>query len=166
MVDYVAVAITENEAYSTLAGFFDKPVCQLGTSPLSRSASINLYVETWGPFCLSRSQGGTQLTKIAAEQPDITVRVPWETLRELQSSQFENVGELGIAILKAMADPNVSKRIGTELHIGLVTFIRRGYLGILPLGGIQVMHYLASKGLTNLGKIREAIASKKKERPR
>ena len=67
------------------------------------------------------------------------------------------LGKIGVAIIKFIANPDPLLRIRIKVHIGLLEIIANGYLGVIPLGGEALMKLLASKGLTSLGKIKEAI---------
>lgn len=142
----------------TLAAYFERDVCQRATKPLRVGVTIALYVGEEGPFSLERFKDGTRVTAQKPENPDMTFRVPPKGLERLAEYSSDDIGEIGVHILKLMADPDPNVRIQPKVHIGLFEFLRNGYLGILPLGGTAVMKFLATKGLTSLGKIKDAIA--------
>ena len=60
-----------------------------------------------------------------------------------------------------MLSQEESLRLKAKVHIGSFQLLRNGYLGILPLGGVTVMKFLASKGFSSIGKIKDAISNLK-----
>lgn len=99
-----------------------------------------------------------QVLPSPSENPDMTFRVPLSALKRLAEDPTDDIGEIGIAIIKAMVEADSSSRITAKVHIGPFDLLLRGYLSVLPLGGPGVMKYLASKGFTGISKIKEGIA--------
>jgi len=92
------------------------------------------------------------------KKADMTFHVPERALHELTATTTEDIGEIGIAILKLMAHSEPQMRVTAKVHIGLFDLLRNGYLGVLPLGGVPVTKFLASKGFNGVGKIKDAIS--------
>jgi hypothetical protein len=76
----------------------------------------------------------------------------------LEKLETEDVGEVGVALLQLLIHEDPARRMQAKVHIGPLDLFWKGYWGILPLGGPTVMKFLASKGMTNLSKIKEGIA--------
>lgn len=142
-----------------LKDFCDKNVFQAATKPLKDGVAIAAYVDHAGPVTLLRKNGRTLVVDEAPEKPDITVEIPDKALEQLQTQTTEDVGEIGVELLKLMAHNDPVYRIRVKVHIGLLDFMFHGYFGILPLGGPNVMKFLAEKGFGSIGKIKEAINS-------
>jgi hypothetical protein len=137
--------------------FFFRPVCKKGTEPLRKGVEIALFIDGEGPATLTRTATGAEVKPDAPKKPDMTFHVSQAAIGELLATHTEDVGEIGVAILKLMASKDASRRVQAKVHIGAFDLLRNGYLGVLPLGGATVMKFLASHGLTGVGKIKDAI---------
>ena len=85
--------------------------------------------------------------------------VPQKGLDRLLALSTEDVGDIGVEILKLVTSQDKDTRMTLKVKVGMLTMVRNGYLGVLPLGGTTVMKFLASKGFTGLGKIKQGIES-------
>lgn len=138
--------------------FFDRDVTKRGMKPLKDGIEIALYVDDKGPMTLGKKEGTPYVDVQAPLSAHLSFWIPSHSAKSLSELQTEDLGELGVAILKLMANPDPGYRIRARVHIGLFEFLRSGYLGVLPLGGSTVMKFLASRGFSGIGKIREAIS--------
>jgi len=145
--------------FATLKRFFEKPACQRATAPLRKGIEISVIVDSETPATLRRTESAMQVLASTSENPDMTFRVPLGALEKLANDPTDDIGEIGIAIIKAMIDGD--DRITAKVHIGPFDLLLRGYLSVLPLGGPGVMKFLASKGFTGISKIKEGIARMK-----
>lgn len=145
------------DSLKKLAELFARPVCRKGTEPLRRGVELAVFLDGAGPASLTRSSEGMEVRPIAPKKPDMTFHVPKEALNQLLKAPTEDVGEIGVEILKLMANADATYRIQAKVHIGPFDLLRNGYLGIIPLGGATVMKFLSSKGLTSIGKIKDAL---------
>ncbi len=149
------------EHFGKLKSFFDQDVCLRGMKPLRNGIEIALFVDERGPVTLTKRENKPTVLENAPYSADMTFWVPPAAIEVLSKETTNDIGEMGIAILRLMASSDPNLRIRTRVHIGLFEFLRGGYLGVLPLGGTTVMKYLASKGFDGIGKIREAISKLK-----
>lgn len=92
------------------------------------------------------------------EQTDLTFYIPENSLNDLLEQKFNNVGEAGVYFFEKMISNDSRKKIKVSLHIGILSFITGGYLGVLTAGGSQVAKFLASRGLSSLSRIKETIS--------
>jgi len=152
------------EQLQQLNAFFEKPACRKGTTPLGKSVEIALYIGDNGPATLSKESGEPTIVDAEPKKADMSFWIPEETLRELISAKHNDVGEIGIDIAKAMIHEDPTRRMRAKVHIGLFDLVRKGYLSVIPLGGASFMKFLASKGLTGMGKIKSVIQRMKDER--
>lgn len=139
--------------------YCDRNVFQAATAPLKEGVAFAIYVDHAGPVTMVKKGNRMTVVDEAPTEPDITAEIPGAALEELLKQKTEEVGELGVALLKAMSDADAQKKIRVKVHIGLLTFVFHGYFGILPLGGPTVMKFLSEKGFTSLSKIKEAISA-------
>ncbi len=144
--------------FKELSDFFSRDVCQRATKPLREGIQIAVHVAGAEAMSLSKKGGRLSVEAGPPKKADMTFLVPERALRELTATDTNEIGEIGIAILKLMAHSDPEMRISAKVHIGLFDLLRNGYLGVLPLGGAPVMKFLASKGFNGVGKIKDAIS--------
>jgi len=142
--------------------FFGRAVSRRGTKPLKQTVLMALYIDESEPLSLVKRDGFVQAEAKGPDSPDLSFWAPRKALEQLQQNPTEDLGELGVGIVKLMAHPDPNFRIRTKVHIGIFELMRKGYLSIIPLGGTTLMKFLASRGLTGIGKIRTAIQSLRK----
>lgn len=138
---------------------FSSVVFQKGTAPLRKGVEIGIYLDDKGPITLKKEEDSLAVLSAAPKNPDLSIWVTLPALEYLANHSTEDVGEMGVEILKLMAHKDPTLKMRVKLHIGIFNILRNGYLNILPLGGGTVMKFLASKGLTNISKIKDALSS-------
>jgi hypothetical protein len=147
--------------FSKLKSFFDRGVCQRATAPLRDGIELSVEVEGEEPMTLSKMSGKTTVLNRRAEKPDMTFHVGPGAIDTLAATTTEDIGEIGVEILKLMAHESDDHKIRAKVHIGLFTLLSHGYLSVLPLGGATVTKFLASKGFSSIGKIKDGISRMK-----
>lgn len=145
------------QGFELLTTFFSRPACQRATEPLRKGTEIAIIVDGQAA-CLRRTKEGMAVEKSASENPDMTFTLSSSVLKTLVDHPTEDIGEIGIGIVKAITHAEPEQRMGVKVHIGPLDLFLHGYLGVLPLGGASLMKFLASKGLTGISKIKEGIA--------
>lgn len=138
--------------------FFALDVCQRATRPLKDGIEIGLHIEGFPPVRLSKGNGKVQVDETLIKSPDMTFWIGKKGVQELAAMNTEDIGEIGVAIMKLMLTEDPEKRLTAKVHIGSLKLLTHGYLGVLPLGGSTVMKFLASKGFSSIGKIKDAIS--------
>ena len=142
-----------------LSEFFNRPVCQQAVGPLRDGVEIRITLADSKILTLKKNKTAVEITEGSPFDPDLSVLLAPNSLSELVAISADDVGDVGVAILKLMAHSDPQIKIRVKVHVGLFGFLRNGYLGILPLGGMKVTQFLASKGFSGLGKIKSAIDS-------
>jgi hypothetical protein len=148
----------ESADLSVLKNFIARPVCQRATSPIRVGAEIAVQVDDGPVFTLRRSKTQLEVVTETSAQPDLSFKIPLKSLQALAADPSDDIGEVGIALLKLLADPHSENRMEAKFHIGPMELFLRGYLGVLPLGGPSVMKFLANKGFSSLSKIKEGLS--------
>ncbi len=138
--------------------FFERGVAQRGTRPLRDGIEVAIFLDGKGPVTLTKRGGSALVVKEIPVKPDLTFWIPGPAIKTLETITTEDVGEIGIEILKLMSHSDPAYRVAAKVHIGPFDLLRNGYLSVLPLGGPSVMKFLASKGFTGMGKIKDAIS--------
>lgn len=139
-----------------LQAFFERPIAQQGTAPLRNGTRIAIFLDGEGPVTLTRVGYKALIKNEAPEKPDMTFWVPEKALEQLAAQQWNSVGEVGIEIIKLIASPEPTQ-VKAKVHIGPFDLLRNGYLGVVTLGGPAFIQFLASKGLSGIGKIKDAV---------
>lgn len=152
------MASVPESQFAQVKTLFEKAVYKRGIKPLKKGIEIAIFVDDNGPITLTQQDGEPKVLATPPYSADLTFWVPGQALESLSEESSEDVGEVGVALLKLMAHPDPLCKIRAKVHVGFFEFLRGGYLGVLSLGGTTVMKYLASKGLDGIGKIREAIS--------
>lgn len=147
-----------NSTFESLKTFFERDVSQKATAPLRDGIQIALIVPDEPTLSLIKQNGRATIVRETAKKPDMTFTVPLKAVETLTAEKTEDIGEIGIAIIKLMMHEDSETRLKAKVHIGLFDLLRNGYLGVLPLGGPTVMKFLASKGFNGIGKIKEGIS--------
>lgn len=152
-----------SKEFEALKKFFGREVCQKATKPLSTGAEM--AVEIGDAHCtLRREKEALIVVNSPCAKPDLSFNLSLEALRALDAEPTEDVGEMGVVLLKQMVNATPEMRMGAKVHIGVFDLLRKGYLSVLPLGGPAVMKFMASKGLTSMGKIKEAVQKMKADK--
>ncbi len=147
-----------SERFEALEHFFLREVCQKATKPLRVGTEMSVKVDENEHYTLRREKEGLKVLSTPCKTPDLSFTLTLETLKKLNAAKTEDVGEMGVELLKLLAQNDPTVKMHAKVHIGLFDLLTKGYLGVLPLGGPAVMKFLGAKGLTNMGKIKEAIS--------
>lgn len=152
------MANSEKNEFELLRDFFSREVSQKGTKPLKNGIEIEIHISDCRPLTLTKQSGKVSLIEGQSSSPDMTFWIGKRGIHQLVSVQTEDIGEVGVAIIKLMISQDPELQLKSKVHIGTLQLVTHGYLGVLPLGGSTVMKFLASKGFSSIGKIKEAIS--------
>ena len=152
------------EFVSKMSAYCEREVFQKGTKPLKEGVEIAITIDGAGPITLLRKDGRSVIVASAPKKADLTVDLKARSLETLTEQKTEDVGEIGIQIVKLMMSAEPTEKIAVKVHIGVFDFVFHGYLGILPLGGPTFMKFLGEKGFSSLSKIKEVISSLRSSR--
>lgn len=141
-----------------LKEFFASPISQKGTKPLKNGIEIGIHITDCPALTLLKQEGKVLLSEGIAKCPDMTFWIGKKGIHQLVETKTDDIGEIGIAIIKLMLSQDPDIQLKSKVHIGTLQLLTHGYLGVLPLGGSTVMKFLATKGFSNIGKIKEAIS--------
>ncbi len=147
------------EAFQITHNFFtSKPACKDSLRHLKKGHEIRLFLDDRVECSLFFEAGQVVLEQRPSPKADVEFRLSPEAIRILDNLPGDSVAQLGINIIKEVIAGNVKIRVcGSLLRV-----LSGGYLAIITSGGPEFMTYLASHGLTNIGKITQLIRSLKK----
>lgn len=146
-------------SFAKLKDFFEnRPVAREAAQPLKKDVEIGIIIDGQIECAFFKELDIPRFERRPAKKPDAIFSITAQGVDQLVATQSEDIGELGITILKAYAH----KQVHIKVTGPLLNFVTRGYLGVISKGGITFSKYLASKGLTSLGKIKTVISELRK----
>jgi hypothetical protein len=126
---------------------------------LKKGVEISIVIGRQIECALFNDDGLPKLEMRQAKNHDVIFFIKPESVDVLVQNPGEDVGELGIAVLKEYLAGGVRIRVvGNTFNM-----MRNGYLSIIKEGGVTFAKFLANYGLTNATKIVSIIKSLKKE---
>ena len=141
-----------------LKDFFSRDISQKATQPLKNGIEIEICIDGAPSLTLTKKNNKLELLSTPPKNADMSFWIGNKGVEELVQCETEDIGEIGIAIIKLMLASDPKFQLKSKVHIGTLKLISHGYLAVLPLGGPKIMSFLASKGFANLGKIKDAIS--------
>lgn len=88
-----------------------------------------------------------------AREPDVIFHIRPESVEVLNSRTKDEIGDIGVNILKEVLAGNISIKFPGRF----MNLLSRGYLDMIKQGGAPVMSFLAHHGLASVAKITAAI---------
>jgi hypothetical protein len=151
-----------SESYALLKQFFEtREVGKRAAAPLKRGAEAGLLLGDAAPgveYRFTVENGRPEVLEGKAKDPDFILTLPAAAVKKLVAVQGEDPGDFGVAFFSQVLAKEPEERVKIKLHSGLITLTRRGYLGVLALGGPKVIVWLARKGLSGPRAVAHAIS--------
>ncbi|HEX4923345.1 MAG TPA: hypothetical protein VFV50_04635 [Bdellovibrionales bacterium] len=136
-----------------------RPAAQRALVHLRRGVEISIVIGHQIECTLYNDNGKPTLEKRPAKNHDVVFYIKPESIEVLAQNPGEDVGELGILVLKEYLAGGVRIAVvGSVFNI-----MKNGYLNIVKEGGATFAKFLANYGLTNATKIISVIKSLRKE---
>lgn len=148
--------MSETSYTQRFTAYFDREVAARAAKSLSDGAEIEFRVgdET---FTFTRENRANKIVPGSARAPQVTFTLPPAAAEEVLNDPTDEVGEIGVRILKLITSSDSSRKVHLKLNSGFLSLMTKGYLGVLASGGSGVASYLASRGLGGAGAIKMAI---------
>jgi hypothetical protein len=132
-----------------LSRFFEtSPAARKATRPLARDARVAIALAS-GPARFSMADGEGRVEEGAEADPDFTLTLPEEAVKQLTAIAGDDVGEFGIAFFKLLLAREPEKRVRVHVHASTARLVSHGYLGVLASGGAKVGWWLLKNGVKN-----------------
>jgi hypothetical protein len=138
--------------------FFSRSIAQAGTGPLKDGFEVAIFIDDKAPATLTKQQGKAVVLATPPKKADMSFWIPQAALKKLMASKATEVGEIGVEILQLMTHSDPALQMKAKVHAGMFDLLRKGYLGVIPLGGSTLMKFLSSRGFTGISKIKDAIS--------
>jgi hypothetical protein len=149
-----ASPLTPEDAFQALKAYFEtRQASKKAIGTLRAGVEIGISIGGAVDCALFQSGGMPKVEKRKAAKPDFSFVIRPETVYVLSKQPSEEVGDVGIAVLKEIIAGNVSVRMTGSL----MSALSGGYLDMLKEGGAKFASTLAANGLSGAGKIMAAI---------
>lgn len=147
--------------FETMRRFYaESPACLKAAKPIKEGASsLVMFEGDDRPYALVREKGVSVLRPGRPEDPDMFFRFTAGAVEALASLRTRSVGEYATRIFDLILSEDPRCRVDYRLFSDFATLFRRGYVGILLLGGPAVLAYGARHGVKGIGGLKRLIAS-------
>jgi hypothetical protein len=148
------------ETFEKLKNYLEtRPASKNAIRHLKEGVEISIVIGHQIQCALVNDKGTPRLEKRPPNTHDVIFFLKPESVDLLIQNPGEDVGELGIAVLKEYLSGGVRIQV-----VGSVfSIMRNGYLNIVKEGGVTFAKFLAGYGLTNVTKIISVIKGLRKE---
>lgn len=137
--------------------FSKRHVFTTATNPLKDGIEIAIFIDEAESITLTKRNKLIEVLEISPKAPEISFWISSKAVEQIHKHPSEDVGDIGIELIKLMAKSEVDLYLRCKIHAGLITLTMKGYLGVIPLGGSKLMKFLATKGFSGMGRIKQAI---------
>src|SRR5438309_7403885 len=147
-----------------LQRFFESSeAARRASSPLKKAAEVGVrFTDVGGEFHFKIIDGKPRFQEGKAADPDFDLTLAPGAVVAIAAQPNADVGDLGILFFQHIVAKDPQAKINVKLHSGLIKLTLRGWLGVMALGGVKVMGWLARKGLNGPSGIASALARLKK----
>lgn len=149
--------------------YFSKPVAEEAARSLSKGSEIEFQITSADSakeiFTFQRQDKKNHIKAGPASSPQIRFILTCDAADQILEFKSDNVGEIGIHILKIFfsESPSDKKPMRFEIESGFLGLLSKGYLGVLAQGGAAFAGFLASKGLGGMSAIKAALAKSRRK---
>lgn len=152
--------MSDQQAFEQLKDFFEnRPVCVRAADSLRKSVEIGVVINDVLHCTFFKENDQPKFEMREPKKPDVIFYMSPDAIQNLVSTESEEVGELGIVVVKSYLAGTIKMKV-TGSMISLLT---NGYLGVIKSGGMSFAKFLGSHGISGLGKIKEVIEKLRKQ---
>ncbi len=150
--------MTAGATFEKLKGFLEtKPASKKAIRHLKKGVEIGVVIGNQIECAFFQRAGEPVFEQRPAQSPDVVFFIKPESVDIIAKEKGEDVGELGIAILKEY----LSGGIRIKAPGSVFSLSTHGYIGIIKEGGVTFAKFLAQHGVTNIAKVMSAIKNLK-----
>jgi len=146
--------------------YFTRDIAEQAAKTIADGAEVQLNVQTSGAelleeFYFTRVAGKNEIRTGSAPSPQLIFLLTPKAAEQVLNDPAQDVGTIGINLLKLIASPDANLRISFKIKTGFFDLFNKGYFGVLATGGHQFAGYLASIGLSGIGTIKNVLKNHK-----
>jgi hypothetical protein len=146
--------MSDQQAFEELKDFFEnREVSRLASNPLAQRVEIGIILNERFNCTFFKDGDKARFEAREAKKPDVIFYMKPEAVKSLVESKSEDIGELGILVVKNY----LAGSIRLKVKGSMISLLTNGYLGVIKAGGMSFAKFLASHGVSGLGRIKEII---------
>ena len=140
--------------------YFARAVAQKAAKSISDGAEMEFQV---GPesFTFTKSGGQNTVKPGKARAPQLLFTLTPSAADSILEQGSDDIGAIGVHIAKMIASPENDLKVSIKFKAGFLSLFSNGYFGVLTSGGSQFASFLASKGLSGMGAIKDVLKKMK-----
>ena len=112
-------------------------------------------------FTFTKKGRKNQILFQAAEHPELVFTLTPNAATEILKNPSKDIGEIGVSIAKLIISKDENTKISIKLRSGMLGLFTKGYLGVITSGGVSFASFLATRGLSGMSAIKDAIGRMK-----
>src|SRR3954469_16941591 len=103
--------------------YFQREVAQKAAASLANGAEIEFQITGDAPetFTFTRSQNKNKIVSGAAKDPQLTLTVTTAAAEEILSNPADEIGKIGVAIMKLVVATDATRRVSIRFHAGFLS---------------------------------------------
>ena len=127
---------------------------------LSNGASIRVIMSDGCDILVSKVSGKINVSPFnpSSDRPDITVRIPYDTVRSVFSAGTTNARDFIVNSASILTDKDNIEKISVAAHTGILKLTMLGYLKAVPMGGSSLLKILSRYGISSITDIKRKLA--------
>ena len=136
-----------------------KEVSRRAVSCLKDGAEVEIrLVGEDMPYRFYKDRSGGHLVDEPPKNPDFMLAFPLAVVEEFASNDSDDIGWYGAKILEYGISKDLEKKIHVKIHSGFFTLMRKGYFGMLRLGGRTLLSILKKYELHKPSRMKEVVS--------
>jgi len=143
-------------AYARLSRFFERSSTKKAYESLKAGTEIEIIAQGEA-FTFERTKTSHLIKEGKARSAHLTFEFSDNAFDKIVSFPSDDIGELGVEMLKRVAVRDKNEGISIDLHVSPLKLATSGYLGVLLKGGPAVAKFLAERGIIGPRGIQKAF---------
>ncbi len=151
--------MSEQESFQALKDFLEtKPASLQALKYLKEKKEISIIIGDQLHCAVYQVGKKPVVEQRVAKDPDVEFKMNPSSVETLMKHPGQDVGELGIAVLKEVLAGNIGIRVVGSFF----AILRNGYIDIIRQGGAGFLSFLGKHGLSSIPKITAKIKTLKR----
>lgn len=140
--------------------YFEREVARKAAKPIADGAEMEFQVGSES-FTFTKDGGQNRVKPGKARDPQLIFTLTPSAADSILEQGSEDIGAIGVHIAKLIVAPEGDRKVSIRFKAGFLSLFSKGYFGVLSSGGSQFASFLASKGLSGMGAIKDVLKKMK-----